>query len=167
MRETPRDIILKRVSDQLTVQSSLYDFVSCALLDDEIKRHSAFAELLHRTQTILRTHIGRLEQHLKHDLVYTEQVRSPVTGPIGTITQICQRYSADPVSCTLRDCYSALCVQSLTYNMLHAAALALQAPLTAELALEHLVDLPPLILEMNQIAPSVAVNELKERNLAT
>ncbi len=49
---------------------------------------------------------------------------------------------------------------AIGYTMLHTAALAMDDVVTAELALGHLSELTPLVMEVSKVMPSAVVNDL-------
>jgi hypothetical protein len=62
----------------------------------------------------------------------------------------------------LRDDYTALNLATVGYTMLHTTGLALNDQATADLALRHLREYTSIVMEINQVIPSVVVADLRE-----
>jgi len=62
----------------------------------------------------------------------------------------------------LRDDYTALNLATIGYTMLHTTGLALNDQATADLALRHLREYTSIVMEINQVIPSVVVAELRD-----
>ena len=62
----------------------------------------------------------------------------------------------------LREDYTALSLAAIRYHMLHTTGLALQDQAMADLALRHLKDWTPIIVEISQAVHPVVVQELRD-----
>jgi hypothetical protein len=65
------------------------------------------------------------------------------------------------ISRILRDDYSALNLITMSNTLLHTTALALESKEVAELALQHIKNLAPVVIKIGQMVPDVVTRELK------
>jgi hypothetical protein len=65
------------------------------------------------------------------------------------------------ISKMLRDDYSALSHIAMSNTLLHTAALLVDRQEVSKLALEHLMNLTPLVVRINEILPEVVARELQ------
>jgi ferritin-like metal-binding protein YciE len=62
----------------------------------------------------------------------------------------------------LRDDYTALNLAAMSYTLLHATAVGLGDPATAQLAKQGLADYSRSVMKINQVIPEVVLNELRK-----
>jgi ferritin-like metal-binding protein YciE len=159
-----RETLQKYVGDMLSVERHIYDAISHQKDDADFKNFPEAQAFVTKTETLLGSHISKLESHLKSlggspSKPVKEAVASVLGKAAGVIDNVRQN---DKISTDLRDDYTALNLAAMSYTMLHTTGLALQDPQTAELARTHLMDLTPLITRLNEIMPEVVARELKD-----
>jgi hypothetical protein len=64
----------------------------------------------------------------------------------------------------VRDTYTALGLASISYHMMYTTALGLQEERLAALALDHLKDLAPHVVDLSKTVCLVVAHELSEEN---
>jgi hypothetical protein len=155
------------VSDMMLVERELLAAIRRQRECDSTRRHRAAHRLLERIEHDLDEHIATLTQTLEA----IEGDASVVTGALGAIlgaaAVLFDRVRLDTeLSRMLRDDYAGLSFASVCYEMLHATALWVDEPKTAELALRHLADHARSIMEIGGLIPSVLLAELQEQGTA-
>ena len=153
------------VNDMLAVENEFHATFRRQRDDDKIRQHEDAHQLIARAEDIFDRHLISLKDCLQR-LGGTESiVKKAVGGVLGVAAGIYNKVrSEETASRALRDDYAALCFGTVCYEMLHTTALAMNDAPTAELALRHLKDFPPLIMEISNIMPSVLVQELTEES---
>jgi hypothetical protein len=146
----------------LAVEKHIVEALERQQKDDDIKQFPNAAQLVNRSLETLRGHVQTLESHLQgFDGGGTAgAVKGAVTGVLGAIAGVYDKIRKDTASRALRDDYTALSLATISYTMLHATALGLRQGATADLALRHLQDLTPLIMELSEIIPTIVLKEL-------
>jgi hypothetical protein len=155
------------VSDMMLVERELHAAIRRQRDCDSTRRHPAAHRLLERIEHDLDEHIATLKQTLEA----IEGDASVLTGTLGAIlgaaAVLFDRVRLDTeLSRMLRDDYAGLSFASVCYEMLHAAALWVDVPKIAELALRHLADHARSIMEIGDLIPAVLLAELEEQGTA-
>jgi ferritin-like metal-binding protein YciE len=158
-----QDTLQQYVSDMLAVERHLLPALENQSEDERMAQHPEARRLVNKIEATIRSHINGLEQHLE-DLGGdpASPVKSAVTTALGVAATAIEKIRTDPVSKNLRDDYTALNLAAISYTMLHTAGHALMDDQTADLAASYLMDYTPLITEINEIIPTVVVNELQD-----
>lgn len=164
------DVLVKYVGDQLAAEKHVLEVVEGQLQDKDLVRYPHVVETLTEIRAILSNQVSVLASHLQEDLGETNSivgssVKEAMTTMTSALATIYGKVRTEKVSKMLRDDYAALSMGSLAYTMLHATALALGNETTAGIAVKHLKEMTPLVVELNDIIPSVVVEELRERGL--
>jgi hypothetical protein len=149
------------VSDMMAVETELHEAFRRQKHSETVKRVPAAASVIGRAEDTIDQHLAALRTCL-HRLGSDEPtLKNAVTGVMGAAAGIIDKLRGDsPVSRTLRDDYSAICFATVCYEMLHTTALAMRDSETADLALRHLADYAPVVMEMTETMPQVLVAEL-------
>lgn len=157
-----REEIRPYVADMAAVERHILEALERQHKDDTFKDFPNALGLVDRLSTLLKTHVEALETHL--DSLpgggVAAAVKETVTGVLGGLAGVYDKVRKDKVSRALRDDYTALSLATVSYTMLHATALGLHQGTTADIALRHLQDLTPFVMELNQIIPQVVLKEL-------
>ena len=160
-------ILRDYVTDMIGVEKHILEAVGRQLGDKRVRSYGEAFDLLARIEGVLRGHLHALEQHLSTLTLDTESAESmlkkAVTTVAGAAAGIYDRLRMeDAVSRNLRDDYTALNLASISYAMLHTTALGLRNMGTSDLALRHLHDLTPLVVDLSRVIPLVVVEELQK-----
>jgi len=154
----------KYVSDVHALERHILDAVRQQRSDDRLRNHPEAAEIVGNIERMLANHVQQLEGHLGNlggDSF--APIKDAVSSALGTAAGIIDRVRGDnPVSKILRDDYSALSHDAISYTMLHTTGLALGSEATAELAVRHLMDITPLIVDISEQIPMVVARELSD-----
>lgn len=151
------------VSDLLALERHLLEAVKRQVDDDRTNRHPEAIRLVSKIHGVLASHVAETEQHLSNLGGHPASgVKDAVASVAGIAAGLIDKVRTNTVSKMLRDDYSALSLTAIGYTMLHTTGLALKSSLTADLALRHLHDITPLIVEISEIVPLVVAVELTD-----
>lgn len=158
-----RDTLQQYVSDMLALERHILEAIERQAADDRLSLHTQASTLITRIQGHLNAHITHLEQQLTGlGGEATSPVKEAVVAVAGVAAGLYDKVRTDPVSKMLRDDYTALNLAAISYSMLHTTGLAFNDFATADLALRHLKDLTPCIVEINEIIPLVVAREISD-----
>jgi hypothetical protein len=153
------------VSDMLAVERHIHEAIRRQEEDKSVQRFPEAAAVISRAEATLDNHIAALESHL--ELIGgnpASPVKEAITAALGIAAGLYDKVRPEKVSRMLRDDYTALSLAAISYHMLHNTGLALQNKATADLALRHLKDWTPIIVEISQAIHPVVVQELRDDN---
>lgn len=158
-------VLNEHVSNMAAVATHIRDAVKGQVASTDAQ---AYPEA-HRTLSVLH---GVLDRHVTALEAYNDGtegggLREAIKEAVGTVTGAAaglynQIRSDDKVSRMVRDTYTATGLACISYTMLHTTALGLKEPRLANLALQHLKDLTPLIGEMSEAVCHVVASELAD-----
>ena len=157
-----REALRPYIADMLAVDKHILEAVERQQKDDDIRQFPNALNLIDRLDDVLRRHVQTLETHLEGfpGGGAAGAVKSAVTGALGALAGVYDKVRKDTASRALRDDYTALSLATISYTMLHTTALGLRQGATAEIALRHLKNLTPLIMELAEVVPPVVAKEL-------
>ena len=161
--ETNTATLKTYVNDMLTLQKHILEAVSHQYEDQNVKNDPAAIDLVGKLKSLLNKHVGDLEgavARLGSEVMATVKQTSGYV--LGVAAGLYDKVRKDPVSRMLRDDYTALCMSSVSLVQLHTTGLAYGDQGVADLALKHLNDLTPLVMQINQIMPGIVVKELTD-----
>ena len=94
-----------------------------------------------------------------------EAAKEAFLGVLGEAAGLIDRLrQTDTVSRMVRDDYTALSLAAVSYHMLHTTALGLKDQDLADLALRHLGEITPLLVELSKTVCTVVAHELNEED---
>jgi ferritin-like metal-binding protein YciE len=158
------DTLQKYVSDMMAVEDHILSAVKRQTEDEDIYKHNPQAsQIIQSIAQMTEQH----SQHLKHQLEAiggdpAKGLKEVATAALGAIAGMYDKVRNETVSKMLRDDYTALNLAAVGYTMLHTTGLALQDQGTADLALRHLKHYTSIIMQINQVIPSVVVEDLRD-----
>jgi ferritin-like metal-binding protein YciE len=152
------------VSDMLAVEKEILEAVKRQADDDHVQDHNANAKgVIQRIERVAKQHTEQLDRHLEAmGGDPASGIKKVVTASMGAVAGMYDKMRSESVSKMLRDDYTALNLAAVSYTMLHTTGLALQDQRTADLALRHLRDYTPIIMDINEIIPQIVVEDLRE-----
>jgi len=155
------EILTTYLGDMLAAQNHLLQMVQQQMEDTRVMTYADMQEILPQIKSSLGRHNTALEQRIgalggsvRADL------KEALTVATGFAAGVFGRLRPHSASKALRDDYILLSACSIGYEMLHATALALGDPVTAELALGQFKELTPMIVRVSEIVPGIVVQEL-------
>lgn len=158
-----KGVLRDYVSDMLGLEKHIDGVIARQATDDRMLAYAEAHDLVMRASSTLKKHRAALEKAL--DAVGGENAKTALKRAATSITAMAgnlydKARPGDPVSSNLRDDYTALNMAAVSYTMLHTTALALKERSIADLAVRHLEDLTPLIMELSEVIPDVVAREL-------
>jgi hypothetical protein len=158
-----KDTLQQYVSDMLALERHIHEPIKRQRDDERVRKHPETHQLLSRAEAMLDRHIEHLERHLETlGGEPASPVKDAVSAVAGVAAGLYDKVRSDPVSKMLRDDYTALNLAAIGYTMLHTTGLAMTHHQTADIALQHLTDWTPFIVEINEIIPRIVVRELAD-----
>jgi hypothetical protein len=157
-----REEIRPYVADMAAVEKHILEALERQHKDDTFKDFPNALGLVDRLATLIKTHVESLETHLGSlpGGGVAATVKETVAGVLGGLAGVYDKVRKDKVSRALRDDYTALSLAAVSYTMLHSTGLGLRQGTTADIALRHLKELTPFVMELAQIIPQVVLKEL-------
>jgi hypothetical protein len=162
---TKVEVIRESLADVLGIEQHLLQCIENQTRDDRVKKFDNAWGLLQRTRAVLRSHTAGLELHLSNVNAGKPESKLKKAATLITASAVGvyeKLRSHEPVSRNLRDDYASLSLATVSYGMLHTVALATHEFEIATMAVHHLTDLTPLIMEMSDIIPFVLTGELAD-----
>ena len=159
--KTSTDILTTYLGDMLATQNHLLQMVQQQMDDQRVMTYADVQEVLPAIKSTLGRRTLALEQRLNaFGGSVTADLKEAFTAATGFAAGIFGRIRPHSASKALRDSYVLLSACSIGYEMLHATALAVRDPITADLALEHFKEITPQIVRLSEIIPGIVVQEL-------
>lgn len=158
------ETLQKYVSDMMAVEEHIGSAVKRQVDDEGLSKHNPQAsKIIHAIAQTSERHEQELKRHLESiGGDEAKGLKEVATAALGGLAGLYDKVRTEKVSKMLRDDYTALNLATVGYTMLHTTGLALGDQATASLALRHLKDYTPIIMEVNQILPGVVVADLRD-----
>jgi len=159
----PREMLQQYVSDMIAVDRQILETVVQELNDEDVTKYPAVKSVMEKIHKTLVDQIPELDKQL-----YTlggereGRIKDTVTKIVGQLAGVASRTRGSRVSKALRDDYGGLNMAAVGYEMLHTTALGLNEKETADIALRHLTNIAPIIVELNQVIPETVAKELQD-----
>ena len=161
--ETNTQTLKTYVNDMLALQQHIHQALTHQYDDQNVKNDAQAYDLIGKLKSQLASHVADLESQVTRlGSEVMASIKQGVTHALGVAAGLYDKVRKDPVSRMLRDDYTALNMSSISYVQLHTTGLAYGDQTVADLALKHLNDLTPIIMQINQIMPNVVVKELTD-----
>jgi hypothetical protein len=149
------------VNDMLAVEREAHSAVRRQKHDTNVKQFVEASRVIDRIEDTLDRHIDELQKCLRAMGADESMLKKAVGTALGAVGGIYDKLrSDDRVSRMLRDDYTAMSFASVCYEMLHTTALAAGDSVVADLAIRHLRDYAPLVIEVTDVLPHVLTDEL-------
>jgi hypothetical protein len=161
------EILQGYVNDMLAVEHEIHNAFSRQKHSETPKRHPEAAQLIARVEDTIDRHIAELKRELERLGGSESALKKAVGVAMGAVAGLYDQVRDENVSRMVRDDLAALNFAAACYQMLHTTGLALHDQRLADLALAHLRDFTPLIMDLSQVLPSVVIHELAEKNAST
>jgi hypothetical protein len=151
------------VNDMVALEKDILNAIEKQRDDERVKADAEISSLVERLYTTTKAHLLTMENHAA--AIGGEPgtaIKEAVASVAGTIAGVYDWVRKHPVSRMLRDDYTALSLASIAYSMLHTTGLAHRELPIANVALRHLREIAPLIMELGKVIPGAVVRELAE-----
>jgi ferritin-like metal-binding protein YciE len=167
MATTTAPTINTYLSDMLALEQHIATPLEQQASDSDVQAIPTAIRVVREALDVVQRHIGKLEARL--DAVGGHGgtgVKNAVSTAVGVAANAVNKVRKTEVSKNLRDDYTALCLSSAGYTMLHTTALGLGDETTAALASEHLTEVAAAIMKVNKALPVVVLSELQAEGVS-
>jgi ferritin-like metal-binding protein YciE len=165
--QSREDLIKKYVSDMHAVAKHVLEAFERQQQDADVQKFSEASQLIAKVVTTMRSQHNRLDEHSRSVGAEPHSMtKEAISAALGMAAGLYDKIRSHAVSKMLRDDYVALTMCCVAYEMLHTTGLAVKDQATADIALSHLKDLTPLVMQIGQAIPAVVTRELAESGVA-
>jgi len=167
MSNTTTPTINTYISDMLALEQHITQPLQHQANDASVVRFAPAARVINEALAKQKARVDALQQRLEAVGGHAgSPIKSGVASALGAAAAAIGDARKTEVSKYLRDDYSALCLASAGYTLLHTTALALGDSATASLAQRHLTDTATTIMKISATLPVVCLAELREEGVA-
>ena len=167
MATTTQPTLNTYVSDMLALERHIAQPLEHQAKDEKVAASTHAARVVNDALSLTHAHVTALEERLEALGGHAgSPLKSGVSSALGGAAAVIGNVRKTEVSKDLRDDYSALCLASAGYTMLHTTALALGDAATASLAKKHLADSATIVMRISGTLPIVVLGELREEGVA-
>jgi hypothetical protein len=166
----PEQTIRHYITDMIGLENYFCDVLEQQIKDENVKKYPQAEQCIRQAKIIIDQHVNGLKQHaslIEGNNSPIAAVKEAVTDILGGIKGLYEKMRSDAVSKMLRDNYVISNLICIGYSMLHTTALACNDAATANLALRNLNDLPPIVMDLNEVIPQIVVDELNNQGKVT
>ncbi|MEZ4726661.1 MAG: hypothetical protein R3E79_05955 [Caldilineaceae bacterium] len=149
------------LNDMYGVEKHTLEAVKRQLDHKDVQNKPQAHQLIQRIQSTLEQHTMLLDQRLDK-FGGRSAVKSAVSSVTGAVAGAYDQVRTETVSSMLRDDYTALSMVAIANTMLHTTALSLHDQVTANMAMQHLKDVTPLITEISKVIPVITVQDVHD-----
>lgn len=161
--KTSEEILLQHVLDMLALDRHILGMTVQQLNDEEIAKYPRVKSVLEKIHVTLVGQLSDLTRQGEALSIGRERgIKGTITKMAGQLAEVAGRARRSKVSKALRDQYGSLNMAAVGYEMLHATSLTLNDSQTAEIALRHLTEIAPIIVQLNQVVPETVARELRD-----
>lgn len=158
-----KESIRKNVADMLAVDSHILEAIERQREDEKVRAHPEANELIIRIERLQKEHVAALQGMAEHYGTGGESgLKKAVTSAMGVVAGLYDRVREQKLSRMLRDNYTALSLAAMSYTAMHTFGLAVNEEKVAGLALRHLRDVTPILVEISKVLPVVVAEEVGE-----
>jgi hypothetical protein len=151
----------RHVHDMLALAKHIYEAIQRQHKAPELEMYPEAVKWVSTIENMLAKHVGTLESYLNGLGGDTASAMKKALARLsGTIAGLYGRMREHEVSRMLRDDYTAVSMLAISYEMLHTVGLAHREMQIAQIALAHLKDLTPIIVELSRVVPHVVAAEV-------
>ena len=149
------------LSDLLALERHTSAPVESQVSSDAHQEYPEASKIFAQIKSVTDAHIAALEAQLTavggHPASGIKSAWSQLLGGGAAAINTARKTK---VSKSLRDDYTALALESISYTMFHATASGLGDTASAQLAKRHLDDITPIIVAISDAIPAVVLGEL-------
>jgi len=158
------DLLQQYVSDMIAVEENIGAAVKRQLEDKNLSQSNPqVTAIIQHIAKHTEQHSTELKRHLNAlGGDPAGGIKEMASAALGAVAGLYDKTRSEPISKMLRDNYTALNLAAVGYMMLHTTGVAVQDHPTAALALRHLKEYTPHIMELTEIIPGTVVAEIKE-----
>ena len=161
------DILTSYVTDMAAVETHIATALGHQIDSDELKPFADAQTVIRKLKSTLDAHVQNLEAYL--DGVEGGGVKEVLKEALGTALGVAAGLydrvrPNDTASRMIRDAYTATSLATISYHMLYTTALGLKETRVSTMALNHLKDLTPYVMELSETVCRVVAEELEDED---
>jgi len=159
----PKDILHGYVSDMAAVEQHIHEAVERQLRGDELNPYPEARRVVEELRSALERHLSVLRREVESHSEgrdFVDTIKKAVGGALGFAAGIYDKVRPDKASRIIRDNYTATSLACASYQMLHTTALGMKDQRVADMALNHLKDLTPILVQLSEVICTVTALEL-------
>lgn len=162
--KNPNDIIVGYLTDMAGVEKHIAEAVERQINTDKIAQFPEALQLLQRLHSTLTAHVEAIEAHVgvREGGDLKEKAKEALGTALGIAAGLYNKIREDKVSRMVRDTYTATSLACVSYHMLHTTALGLKEDIVADMAVSHLKDLTPILVDLSKVVCHVVAKELAD-----
>lgn len=162
----PNTVLNDYVTDMAAVETHIQQAVKHQLGTDAVKSHPEAQRVLEQLNQTLQRHITALEGVVDKTEGgnIKETVKEAIGNVLGVAAGLYDKVRTDKASRAVRDTYTATNLAAISYHMLHTTALGLKEQRVADMAISHLKDLTPILVDLSKVVCNVVAKELAAEN---
>jgi len=155
------DAIRRHITDMKGVEQHILQAIERQRDEEVVRSNEQANRLIITIERTLRSHIDRLGSHAERfGGAQQSTIKDAVSGVLGVVAGLYDKVRDHELSRIMRDNYTALSLAAMSYTMLHTFSLAVKEEELASLALDHLKEITPILVEISQILPLVLAPEI-------
>lgn len=160
--KNPNAVLQGYLTDMAAVEQHIHEALERQLKGEALNPYPEARRTVEALKSTLEQHLEALHREIEgadgKDVV--EMIKRAVGGALGFFAGLYEKVRTDKASRMIRDNYTATGLACISYQMLHTTALGLKDERIATLALQHLKDLTPLLVELSEVVCTVVAREL-------
>ena len=165
MADDRTEAIQKHLADMQAVEKHILEAVQRQREEDVVRNDLEANKLLIEVERSLNAHVEALTNLSKqYDGEGESALKKAITAAAGVVAGLYDKVREHELTRMLRDDYTALSLAAMGYTTLHTFGLAVKEQRIADLALNHLKDLTPLMVEISKVLPAVTAREVAAEN---
>lgn len=151
------------LSDMIALEKHILQPTQLQAADPVVKADSGAYRVIAEIVDNVNSHIAQLEAQLESVGGHAgSPLKEGVASVFGAFASVIDNVRKTELSKDLRDDYTALCLASVGYTMLHTTALGLGDTKTADIAKRCISDYATLVMRISDTIPTIVLNELRE-----
>ncbi|MFN3596545.1 MAG: hypothetical protein ACK41D_04670 [Rubricoccaceae bacterium] len=162
-----QSILNNYVTDMAAVEKHILEAVEQQASTDDVRKYPEAAKVINTLASTLSRHVEALEAYNESTEggSVKEAAKEALGAALGFAAGLYNKLrQTDQVSRMIRDDYTAVGLAAISYHMLHTTALGLKDQRVADMALEHLKDLTPILVDLSKVVCHVVADELEDED---
>ena len=164
--DNPTDTINGYLTDMNAVEEHIAEALERQMNGDAIKKYPEANRVVSQLHGVMQRHTTalRAEVEKKEGVSVTGALKEALGDALGFAAGLYDKVRDDKVSRMIRDDYTATSLAAISYHMLYTTALGLKKEAVASLALRHLKDLTPILVDLSKVVCHVVAKELADQD---
>ncbi len=160
------EVLHTYLTDMHAVESHILEAVERQLNGDEIKDYPEASRVVRELHVVLERHTTALKNFIENreGLSVKGALKEALGDALGFAAGLYDKVRTDQVSRMIRDDYTAISLAAISYHMLHTTALGLKNDAVASLAIRHLKDITPVLVDLSKVVCHVVAKELADED---